>query len=315
LPVNVRILVEGEEEIGGESVVEWVRDDSEGVDCAVVFDAGMLNETTPSITLGVRGHIGFDISIRTAESNLHSGLYGGSVVNAAHVMHRILAEVMPGPDGRLREELRVGIVPPTQAELDSWAMLPPGDDVLAEVGAMPLTPRSGAEYYVRNWADASLDIAGVSGGDAFQIRTIVPSTATATFNMRLAPGQRTAEILPVLKRLVMDAVPPGVEITDIKTRRGEAALFSATEPAIVLAAEALHEATGVKPAFVRSGGSIPILAAFADRGIPTILSGFGLPQDRIHAPDESFRVKSLELAERSARALYSSLSRLEVGTR
>jgi acetylornithine deacetylase/succinyl-diaminopimelate desuccinylase-like protein len=126
LPVHVRVLIEGEEEVGGESVATWVRDDSGPVDVAIVFDSGMPDPQTPAITVGLRGVVQLSLVVRTASHNLHSGLYGGSVLNALHVLHALLAQVLPGPDGHLREELRVGISPPSEAELASWRRLIPG---------------------------------------------------------------------------------------------------------------------------------------------------------------------------------------------
>src|SRR5919197_1445049 len=154
LPVNVRVLVEGEEETGGDAVGDWVRADERGADCAVVFDSGMIDERTPAITVGLRGLIQIDLEVRTAARDLHSGVYGGSVLNSLHALHAMLAAVLPGPDGRLREELRVGIVAPSQAERDSWSKLPSGEEVIAEVGGRPLYPGAGAEYYERNGSDA-----------------------------------------------------------------------------------------------------------------------------------------------------------------
>src|SRR5947208_1766740 len=119
LPVNVRVLVEGEEEAGGESAIEWVRADSRGADAAIVFDSDMADEDTPAITVGLRGMVMADITVRTGERDLHSGIYGGSVLNAAHVLHAMLAEVVPGPDGRVRPELRAGIEQPAAKERES----------------------------------------------------------------------------------------------------------------------------------------------------------------------------------------------------
>src|SRR3954447_2757282 len=150
LPVNVRVLVEGEEEAGGAAVAEWVRADERGADCAIVFDSGMVDEATPAITVGLRGIVQLGLTVRTAERDLHSGVYGGSALNALHAVHAMLGAVLPGPDGRVREELRAGIVAPSEAELASWARLPPGDELIAAGGGRPLYPGAGAEYYVRN---------------------------------------------------------------------------------------------------------------------------------------------------------------------
>src|SRR5262245_11333411 len=131
LPVNIRVLVEGEEETGGDAVADWVRADERGADCAIVFDSGMVDERTPAITIGLRGLVMLHLVVRTAERDLHSGVYGGSALNALHALHLALRAVVPGPDGRLRDELLEGAVPPAAAERASWATLPPGDEVLA----------------------------------------------------------------------------------------------------------------------------------------------------------------------------------------
>jgi acetylornithine deacetylase/succinyl-diaminopimelate desuccinylase-like protein len=309
LPVNVRVLVEGEEETGGESVADWVRADERGADCAVVFDSGMVDERTPAITVGLRGLVQIDLEVRTAMRDLHSGVYGGSVLNALHALHAMLAAVLPGPDGRLREELRAGIVAPTQAERDSWAKLPSGDEVLAAVGARPVHPGAGAEYYERNGADASLDVNAIHAGEP---RTVVPAVAKATLSQRLAPGQRTDEALAVLERLLREAAPEGAELA-MSVQRGEPALFPPDTPAVALAAQALERACGVAPALVRGGGSIPVVADFAARGIPAVVTGFSVEDDAYHAPNESFRLAGLELGEASARELYQALAGLTAG--
>ncbi|MEA2486374.1 MAG: hypothetical protein QOF16_28 [Actinomycetota bacterium] len=309
LPVNVRILIEGEEEVGGTSAADWVESDPRGAACAIVFDSDMLDEHTPAITLGARGMVAARIDVRTAPRDLHSGMYGGSVYNAVHVLHGMLAAVLPGPDGRLRDELRAGIQDPTPEELVAWKELPQGDDVIAEVGAKPLTDHSGAEYYPRNWGDSSIDVTGFGGGDAVQLRTIVPAFAQAKVAMRLAPGQDSAEMARVLEGLLRDAAPEAADI-DLSFGYADAAVFDPRDPALVIAKEALEAACGTAPALVRTGGSLPVLAAFARQGIPTIFSGFALAQDAFHAPDESYRLESLRLGEASARELYARLSSL-----
>jgi acetylornithine deacetylase/succinyl-diaminopimelate desuccinylase-like protein len=276
LPVNVRVLVEGEEETGGDAVV------------------------------GLRGIINLDLEVRTAARDLHSGVYGGSVLNALHALHAMLAAVLPGPDGRLREELRAGIVEPSQAERDSWATLPTGDELLAAAGARPLYPGAGADYYERNGADGSLDINAIHAGEP---RTVVPAIARATLSQRLAPDQRIADIAPVLERLLRDAAPEGAEVT-MTFQGGEPALFAPETQAVALAAQALERVSGVPTALVRSGGSIPVVAEFAARGIPTVVTGFSVEEDAYHAPNESFRLAGLEQGAESARELYHALAAL-----
>jgi acetylornithine deacetylase/succinyl-diaminopimelate desuccinylase-like protein len=306
LPVNVRVLVEGEEEAGSQAVAEWIRADERKADAAIVFDSAMADERTPAITVGLRGVIMCGITVRTADRDLHSGVYGGSVLNALHVLHGLLAEVLPGPDGLVREELRKGIEPPAPSELESWKLLKPGDEVIAEVGGRPVSPGAGDDYYRRNGADASIEINEIRGGEP---RTVVPSTAQATISMRLAPRQRSDEMQDELVRLMRSALPEGAEV-EFAWHLAEPALSDPESQPIKLAVGALERATGMTTAVVRTGGSIPAVAELMGRGIPTIVSGFTLPDDAYHAPNESYRVESLQLGERSARELYAALASL-----
>ena len=302
----MRVLIEGEEEVGGGAVNAWLRADERGADAAIVFDSGMVDEATPALTIGLRGVVQLALEVRTAERNLHSGLYGGSVLNAMHVMNAILAEVIPGPDGRLRAELRDGVAPPAAAEIESWARLPRGEEVLAEAGGRPLYPGAGAEYYLRNGADCSLDVNEIRAGEP---RTIVPPRAHATLTMRLAPRQDPIEIERTLEGLLRAALPAGAEL-ELRGLAAAPTLIDADSPALRLAQEAITRACGTPAVLLRSGGSIPIVADMAARGYPVIVGGFALPADALHAPNESYALRSLELGEAAAGELLSALSRL-----
>ncbi len=306
LPVNVRVLVEGEEEAGSQAVAKWIAADERGADCALVFDSGMADERTPAITVGLRGLVMTTVEVRTGTRDLHSGIYGGSVLNALHVLHGMIAAVAPGPDGRLREELRAGIEPPADAELESWGRLKPGDEVISEVGGRPLSPTAGRDYYTRNGADASLDVNEVRGGEP---RTVVPACARATLSLRLAPQQDPERIRANLERLMREAMPEGAE-AEFSWQLAKPALSDPESQPLELAAQALGRACGVPAALLRSGGSIPAVAELVNKGIPTVVSGFGLPEDAFHAPNESYSLHSLELGERAARELYASLASL-----
>jgi acetylornithine deacetylase/succinyl-diaminopimelate desuccinylase-like protein len=306
LPVNVRVLVEGEEETGGEAVAHWVRTDERGADCAIVFDSGMVDEHTPAITIGLRGMVMLHLQVRTAQRDMHSGVYGGSALNALHALHAMLCAVVPGPDGRLRDELRAGVAAPAQAERESWARLPPGDEVLAAVGARPAYPGAGAEYYERNGAEPSLEINAIHAGEH---RTVVPAVAHASVSQRLAPGQHAQEAFATLERLLRSALPPGAEL-ELSAELAEPSLFPPDIPAVALSAQALERAVGAPAAFVRTGGSIPVVAEFAARDIPAVVSGFGLEDDAYHAPDESFRLVALEQGAAAAHELYQALAAL-----
>jgi len=306
LPVHVRVLVEGAEETGSEDVNDWVLADERGADCAIVFDAGMVDAETPAITVGTRGIVFATLELRTGEKIAHSGLYGGAALNAFHALHAVLGAVLPRPDGRLPEELRAGVEPPSAEELASWASLPDGAAVLAEAGARPSDANAAAELYTRTTADASLDVHRIQGGAP---RTIVPPTAGCDLSVRLAPGQDPAEIAGALEGLLRGALPEGAELA-FSADCAHPSRFDPALPPLRIARDALARACGREPALIRIGGSLPVLAAFAQRGMPAIVSGFGLPQDAFHAPDESFALSSLELGRRSAHALYEDLAAL-----
>ncbi len=311
LPVNIRVLVEGEEEVAGDAATAWIREDVRGADAAIVFDSMIPDPDTPAITVGLRGVVMLELSVRTAAHNLHSGLYGGSVLNALHVLHGALSHVLPGPGGRLREELREGITPPSAVELASWERLPPGEVVISQAGGRPVDPQAGRDYYLRNGADASIDVNEIVGGEP---RTIVPADARATLSQRLAPGQDPARIHEVLLNLLHTGLPDGAELHETNAMVAEPTLFSPEEPALVLAAEALRRACGCDPVFTRIGGSIPIVAEMAARGYPVIVSGFALADDQVHGPNESYALRSLEWGEAAARELYLALAALPART-
>jgi acetylornithine deacetylase/succinyl-diaminopimelate desuccinylase-like protein len=277
--------------------------DERGADCVIAFDAGMLDPDTPALTVGTRGAVFANLEVRTGERPVHSGLYGGAALNAFHALHAALAAVLPGADGRLPEELRAGIELPTPDELATWDVLPDGARVLAEAGARPADATAAAEFHTRTMADAALDVHRIHGGEP---RTIVPPTASCDLSVRLAPGQDPQEIAGALEALLRAALPEGAEL-GLSTTLASPSLFDPNSVPLRIARSALARACGRDPALLRSGGTLPILASFADRGIPAIVSGFGLPEDNFHAPDESFTLAGLELGRRAARALYEDL--------
>lgn len=310
LPVNVKVVVEGEEEVGSDNIINYLRNDAEHLDAAIIFDSLMIDADTPSLTMSGRGMIMVEMEVVVGDRNLHSGMYGGSALNAAHVAMQILSEVLPGPDGRLRDELREGVAEPSPIELEAWKDLPDGESVIREIGGRPIWEGSGKDYYIQNWADASLDVNGIESGDAGQIRTIIPATARCKFSIRLAPGQSVERIRDNLDAILRAAIPAGAEVTIDYQSMSDPALFDAGSEAIALAIEAFEEVNGKRPALTRIGGTLPILVALAERKIPTIISGYALAEDSIHAPNESFRLESLELCEATARALLKKLARL-----
>ncbi|HYB31563.1 MAG TPA: M20/M25/M40 family metallo-hydrolase [Solirubrobacteraceae bacterium] len=309
LPVNVRFACDGEEETGGESIVEFLAADDRGANAAIIFDSGMIGPGRPAFNVATRGLTYFHLTVRTGARDLHSGIYGGAALNAEHALIQTLAGVLPA-DGRLAEPLRKGIVPPAQAELDTWRELPAGADELADQGARPMDPRAAEEFYLRTTSEPALDVNGLAGGSPFAQKTVLPVRADANVSIRLAPGQEPEEIAGEFERLLRAAAPTGAELELERMGFAPAAVFDPGSPAIQLGVRAFERAVGARPALVRTGGTLPIAAALADRGIPTIITGFSLPDSGIHSPNECLRTEYVPLGIAAARALFEELAAL-----
>jgi acetylornithine deacetylase/succinyl-diaminopimelate desuccinylase-like protein len=309
LPVNLRFACDGEEEIGGHTIVDYLAVDDRGADVAIIFDGGMLGIDVPVLDLATRGLIAFDVTVSTGERDLHSGMYGGAALNAIHVLMRCFGAVLAGPDGRLPEPLRQGIVPPTAEELAEWATLSPGAAELVAQGAQPLDAKAAEEFYVRTWAEPSADVNGILGGKPGMRNTTLSVHASGEFTVRLAPGQDVATIGAAAEKLVRDAAPAGAEV-GVKWEGAAPGLVDPDAPAIRLALDAFEQAIGFRPLLTRSGGTLPIMPALADKGIPTILTGFGLPESNVHSPNEKFLVRYFGSGIDTAVALYTALAAL-----
>jgi acetylornithine deacetylase/succinyl-diaminopimelate desuccinylase-like protein len=312
LPVNVRFACDGEEETGGESIVEFLAQDERGAHAAVIFDSGMIGPGRPAFDVATRGLTYFHLTVRTGERDLHSGIYGGAALNAAHALIQTLGALV-AVDGRLAEPLRQGIVPATQAELDSWRELPAGADELTDQGARPMDPRAAEDFYLRTTSEPALDVNGIAGGSAFAQKTVLPIRADANVSIRLAPGQDPEQIAGEFERLLHDAAPAGAELEIERMGFAPAAVFDPGSAPIQLGLRAFERAVGVRPALVRSGGTLPIAAALAERGIPTVITGFSLPDAGIHSPNERLRVDYVQLGIAAARALFEEFAALRGG--
>jgi len=309
LPVNLRIAYDGEEEIGGHTIADWIAQDERGADACVIFDGGMLRRDVPTIELATRGLVGLDVKVRTGERDLHSGMYGGAALNAIHVLTRCLDAVLAGPDGRLPESLRAGIAAPTAEELDAWSQLPSGAEAISEAGAQPLDAKAGDEFYVRTWAEPSADVNGIIGGKPGVRNTTLSVEAAAEFSIRLAPGQDADTIGAAAERLLRDAAPEGAEL-EIVVKGSNPGLVRADAPAVQLAVEAFEQTLGKRPLLTRVGGSIPLMPALTEKGIDTILSGFALPESNVHSPNERFLVDYFAAGIDTVAALFTALGRL-----
>ena len=310
LPVNVRFCCDGEEETGGNSIVEFLAADERGADAAIIFDSGMIRRDVPAFNVATRGMAYFHVTLRTGERDLHSGMYGGAALNAAHALIKTL-DALIAHDGTLVEPLRKGIAAPTADELEGWKLLPVGADELGEQGARAKDASAADDFYLRTFAEPALDVNGIATGSPLLQKTVLPVEAVANLSIRLAPGQQVAEIAPEVERLLREAAPEGAEL--------EVELWSSAQPGLVppdahavqLGLDAFEKALGTRPALIRSGGTLPIVPAFADKGIPTVITGFGLPDSQIHSPNERLVADYVPLGIAAARELFLAFAALE----
>ena len=206
LPVNVRFCCDGEEETGGHSIVEYLEQDERGADAAIIFDSGMIERDLPAFNVATRGVIYWHVTLRTGTRDLHSGMYGGAALNAAHAMIKMLNGLV-SHDGTLVDELRVGRAEPTAEELEGWRALPAGAGELSDQGARPKDARAAEDFYLRTFAEPAIDVNGISTGSPHLQKTVLPVEAIANVSMRLAPGQKVDDIVPVFERLLRESAP------------------------------------------------------------------------------------------------------------
>ncbi len=310
LPINIRVVSDGEEEVGGQSIVQFLEQDERGADACVIFDGGMESRDLPALSIATRGLAAFNLRVRTGERDLHSGMYGNAAMNAIHALAETLGGILPR-DGRVPDALRIGITPVTDEERDGWAQQPTGADVLREAGAIPYDSKAADEFYLRTTAEPSVEVNGILGGKPGLKNTTVVSDAQANFTVRLAPGQTPEAVAPEVERLLKEAAPTGatVEVEELagSTRPG---LVATESPVIKIAQDAFESAFGIRPILTRSGGTLPIMPALQDKGIPTILTGFALPESNVHSPNERMLVEFFPRGVDTIRELYTRLGDL-----
>jgi acetylornithine deacetylase/succinyl-diaminopimelate desuccinylase-like protein len=308
LPVNVRFAFDGEEEVGGDSVVEWLAQDEGRADVALILDGAMASRTQPIFYVGVRGMLYFHLRVRTGTTDMHSGMFGAAALNATHALIGALANVLPGEDGYLPDELRAGATPPSDEELAAWTELPPGAEQLSHYGATPIALDAGDTFYSRTFADTSLDVNGIASGSPDLVKTVLPVEARANVSIRLAPGQEPAEIRSAFERLVRDGLPDGAELEITVKNTARPALTPTDAPAIQLAGDAFETVVGARPLLVRTGGTLPIYAGLVARGLPTLATGFGIESEaNVHAPNENVPEDAIDLGVATLREVFTRL--------
>ena len=296
LPLNVRLLIEGEEEVGGESIAAFVKDHPDRLksDFALVSDTEMFAPETPSLCVGLRGMCYTELEASGPMTDLHSGVYGGAAPNPFEALARII--------GKLKDESGKVLIPhfydrvqkPTDDELKAWERLPFNEEHYrkTEVGSKVLTGESGYSVLYRTWARPTLEVHGMPGGfTGYGAKTVIPARASAKVSMRLVPDQRPDEIWKIYNDFVHSIVPKGIEVKIKQWSIADPIVVSTDNKYIKASAQAMHDVFKKDTVYIRSGGSIPIVADFEKAlKIPSVMMGFGLPDDNLHAPNEKFHI-------------------------
>ena len=294
LPVNIRVLVEGEEEVGGEGIARYLMEHAADVPCdaALVCDTDLFAPDLPTLCVGLRGMIYTEIEVRGAHTDLHSGMYGGAAPNPFIALAHIIARLKDENGNILIPGLLDGIEQPSSAELAAWRALPFDEKHYreTEVGAVALVGEPGYSVLERTWARPTLDVHGMPGGfTGAGAKTVIPSRAVAKVSMRLVPGMNSRESFTRLQQYVAQIVPPGVTVNVQLIHSGEPVVVDTDNRFIQAATDAMRQVFDRETVFVRGGGSIPVVGDFTKLlRVPTVLMGFGLPDDNLHAPNEKF---------------------------
>jgi acetylornithine deacetylase/succinyl-diaminopimelate desuccinylase-like protein len=305
-PATFRVVCDGEEETGGEAISRFLTTDERPVDACVVLDGWMKRRNAPEFVVATRGLVALDVEVRTGDRDLHSGHYGGTALNAIHALAEALTALFPR-DGRLPEPLRAGVTQPTRDELDGWRELPPGSEELARVGATPLDERAAEEFYVRAFVEPSLDVTGILGGKPGLRNTTLVSRAAAGITIRVAPGQDPAVLAAAAEELLREALPAGASLEIVGADLTPPAVLPRDTDVLAAAQDAFEHVFGRRPLVVRAGGTLPITAALAARGIPTVMAGLALPDSHTHSPNERMLLETFPLGVAAARESYRAI--------
>ncbi|HLW60109.1 MAG TPA: dipeptidase [bacterium] len=318
LPVNVKLLVEGEEECGGSVLESYIRahPDRLGADAAIVLDSGMMAPGIPAITLGLRGIASAEVEARGPVRDLHSGLYGGAAPNPFLALAQILAGLKDAGGRILIPHFYDRVIPPDPEEREGWARLGFDDAAFLreEVGALALVGESSFSVLERLWARPTLDVHGMPGGFIDEgVKTVIPARALAKVSMRLVARQDPFEIAEHFTAHVRRLTPPGVQVTVRRRGGAPAVLIDRRSPAIAAASTAFAEAFGHDTVYIRSGATVPVVSQLSDGlKIPTIVTGWALPDANWHSPDEKL---SLTQFHRGIEALIRFVERFGASAR
>ncbi len=315
LPINVRVILEGEEEVGGEGIARFVREHPEELkaDFALVSDTEMFAPGLPTLCVGLRGMIYTELEVIGASTDLHSGVYGGAAPNPFVALAQVIAALKDAQGHILIPGFYDKVAAPSADELKAWKSLPFDEEHYrtSEVGSRELTGEPAFSVLERTWARPTMDVHGMPGGfTGAGAKTVIPAKATAKISFRLVPNTSPQEAFAQYKSYVESLAPRGVEVRVRLIHSGEPIVVGTNNRYIQAATTALREVFGKEAVFVRSGGSIPIVGDFERHlKIPTVMMGFGLPDDNLHAPNEKFHIANFHLGIESIILFFEELGR------
>jgi len=314
LPVNVKILIEGEEEVGGASLEAYVAENAAKLKCdyAVISDTSQFAPGMPAITYGLKGLAYFEVHVKGANRDLHSGTYGGAVANPLNALSKILASLTDA-EGRIAVAGFYDDVKPLEDwERDAFKKLPFSEaDFQADLGVTALFGETGYTTLERKGARPTCDINGIWGGYAGDgPKTVLPCQAGAKFSFRLVPDQDPKKIGELVRKHVEAVTPPGVTVEIITHHGAPAVLVDVDTPGVKAAVKAIETAFGVEPVFIREGGSIPVVGLFKQHlKVDTLLLGWGQNDDNLHGPNEKFSLADFHRGTRASAHLLNELAR------
>ena len=296
LPVNVKVLLEGEEEVGGEGIAQFIRTSGTRLqaDVALVSDTEMFAPDLPTLCVALRGMIYTEIEVQGARTDLHSGMYGGAAPNPFVALSQIIAQFKDAEGHILIPGFYDQVRAPSAAELAAWKTLPFDEEHFrsSEVGSTELTGEPEFSVLERLWARPTVDVHGMPGGfTGAGAKTVIPARALAKVSLRLVPDMSPAESFAQYQAYVESICPRGVTVKVRLIHSGDPIIVSTDNAYVKAATSAMKQVFGKDTVYVRGGGSIPVVGDFVrELNIPAVLMGFGLPDDNLHAPNEKFHL-------------------------
>jgi acetylornithine deacetylase/succinyl-diaminopimelate desuccinylase-like protein len=312
LPCNIKVILEGEEEVGSENLDDFVRKNKEALaaDVVVISDSPMFDRGVPSICYGLRGLCYFQIDLRGTASDLHSGSFGGAVANPAFVLAQMLAQ-MKDRGGRIKiPGFYDDVVPLNPDERAEYDKLPFNEKrYRKELGAPKLFGETGYSTMERVWGRPTFEVNGLlSGFTGEGAKTVIPAVSMAKVSMRLVPNQDPKKIGDLFESYVKKITPKTVELTVTRMHGGKPWVTDYKSPYVQAAARAIEQAFGQRPVFTREGGSIPVVSTFQEvLGLPTVLFGIGLPDENAHAPNEKLDLSNFHNGIIASAMLYEQI--------